>query len=144
MKSLDTLIRLQKFELDEKRRKLAELQGLRDDMAARIERLEAQMKTEAVNALGNDEVGFAYANYISAALDRRKTMLTSLDELDQRVLAARDEVAEAFQEVKKYEVARENRQKRERAERLKRENETLDEVGVGAFTRRQAEATLLG
>lgn len=139
MKSLKTLIRLQRFELDAKRRKLADLEELLAEMKQRLRRLEEDMVDEGARAADQGTVALAYGPYIAAALERKRNLLGSLGELENRIAEARDEVAEAFQDVKKYELAEAARVARERAELAKKEREMLDEVGSIGFNRRASE-----
>ncbi len=139
MKSLKTLIRLQRFELDAKRRKLADLEDLLADMKQRVRRLEEDMVDEGARAADQGTVALVYGPYIAAALARKRNLLNSQAELEGRIAEARDEVAEAFQDVKKYELAEAARVAREKAELAKKEREMLDEVGSVGFNRRSAE-----
>ncbi len=139
MKSLKTLIRLQRFELDAKRRKLADLEDLLADMKQRVRRLEEDMVDEGARAADQGTVALVYGPYIAAALERKRNLLNSQAELEGRIAEARDEVAEAYQDVKKYELAEAARVAREKAELAKKEREMLDEVGSVGFNRRSAE-----
>jgi flagellar protein FliJ len=46
-------------------------------------------------------------------------------------------MAEAFQELKRYELAQEGRDRRDEAKRKTRENAALDEVALSGFMRRR-------
>ncbi|TWA74781.1 flagellar export protein FliJ [Azospirillum brasilense] len=139
MSSLKTIIRLQKWKLDEKRRALAELQSLADRLQAEIERLKEEIAAERDTARGNVEYAFTYSNYIQAAMERGKRLTQSLGQVEAQVAVATDEMAEAFQELKRYELAEEERLKREK-EKLKRKEATmLDETALVGFRRRQRE-----
>ena len=119
MSSLKTIIRLQKWKLDEKRRALAELQNLADRLQAEIERLKEEIAAERDTARGNVEYAFTYSNYIQAAMERGKRLTQSMGQVEAQIAVATDEMAEAFQELKRYELAEEERLKRER-EKIRR------------------------
>ncbi|AWJ87160.1 flagellar export protein FliJ [Azospirillum sp. OGB3] len=139
MSSLKTIIRLQKWKLDEKRRALAELQNLADRLQAEIERLKEEIAAERDTARGNVEYAFTYSNYIQAAMERGKRLTQSMGQVEAQIAVATDEMAEAFQELKRYELAEEERLKREK-EKLKRKEATmLDETALVGFRRRQQE-----
>ena len=81
MKSRDTLIRLKKFQVDEKRRKVMQIEGMIaefDRMAAELER---EIKTEQDRANIHDPSHFAYPTYAKAAIQRRENIKHSADEL---------------------------------------------------------------
>jgi flagellar export protein FliJ len=135
MKGLPTLIRVRQWELEEKRRKLADLEGLAAQLDEAIQRLDDEVKMEQGIAGASHEVNFAYAPYAQAAIERRRTLLASLDDVKQQIEAAHEEVTIAYQELKKYEVAQDNRRRRTRAEANRREQIVLDEIGIEGFRR---------
>lgn len=139
-KGLKTLIRLARFNVDEKQRALVALQSREDEMLAAIERNEEELKAEqqvaAQDACG---VGFLYANYHQAYMDRRQRLHATLANLRQQIEIARDELAEAFREQKTYEVTQANREKKERLEAEAKEQAFLDEVGLTIHRRKEQE-----
>lgn len=139
MSSLKTIIRLQKWKLDEKRRALAELQNLADRLKAEIERLKEEVAAEQETARGNIEYSFTYSNYIQAAMERGKRLTQSMGQVEGQIAVATDEMAEAFQELKRYELAEEERLKREKDKLKRKEANMLDETALVGFRRRQQE-----
>jgi glutamine synthetase adenylyltransferase len=139
MSSLKTLIRLHKWQLDEKRRALAELQNLADRLTAEIDKVKAEIAAEQETARNNFDVAFTYSNFAQAALDRGRRLTESLVQVQAQVAVANDEMAQAFQEVKRYELAEEERLKREREKQRQKENILLDETALVGFRRRQEE-----
>ncbi|CAO3379505.1 flagellar FliJ family protein [Azospirillum argentinense] len=139
MSSLKTIIRLQKWKLDEKRRALADLQNLADRLQAEIERLKEEIAVERDTARGNVEYAFTYSNYIQAAMERGKRLTQSMGQVEAQIAVATDEMAEAFQELKRYELAEEERLKREKEKLKRKEANMLDETALVGFRRRQQE-----
>ncbi|MFD1625440.1 flagellar export protein FliJ [Azospirillum griseum] len=137
--SLKTIIRLQKLQLDEKRRVLAELQNLGDRLRAEIERLKEEIAQEQATARENFAVSFTYANFAQAALERGRKLGESLAQVEVQISVATDQMAEAYQELKRYELAEEERIKREKHKLKRKEAEMLDETALIGFRRRQAE-----
>jgi flagellar export protein FliJ len=135
MKGLPTLIRVRQWELEEKRRKLADLEGLAAQLDEAIARLDDEVRMEQGIAGASTEVNFAYAPYAQAAIERRRTLVASLQDVRQQIEAAREEVAMAFQELKKYEIAQDNRRKRARVEANRREQIVLDEIAIESHRR---------
>jgi flagellar export protein FliJ len=123
MKSRETLIRLKKFQVDEKRRKVAQIEGIGVD-------LEREIKTEQDRAGIHDPGHFAYPTYAKAAMQRRENLKRSADELKIQLDDAKAALGEAFEEMKKVELLDERDQARERAEEDAREQAELDAVGL--------------
>lgn len=130
MKSLDTLIRVHEWKLNEERRKLADLIGLANDMRAQISRMEQQLQTEA--ALVGDSVDAArsYSAYLKSQMDRRGVLESSIAELNNETAEVEESVAAAFKELKTYEISRDRRNAAAARQRAKREQATLDEVAL--------------
>src|ERR1700743_3311551 len=104
MKSRETLIPLKKFQVDEKRRRVAQIETMIADFQRMSVDLEREIQTVQERAGINDPTHFAYPTY--AAL------------------------AEAFEELKKVELLDERDQARERAEESAREQADLDNNGL--------------
>lgn len=140
-KGLKTLIRLSKFEVDEKRRMLTALQTqeektLHDILQSEV-RLRQEQELAAADATG---IGFMYGAYHRAWMAERQTLFARLNTIRQQVEIARDELAGAFRTQKTYEVTQANREKREQEEADHKEQIFLDEVGMTQH-RRKAEET---
>jgi flagellar FliJ protein len=125
MKSRETLIRLKRFQVDEKRRKVAQIEV----MIAEFERiagdLEREIKAEQDRAGIHDPAHFAYPTYAKAAMQRRENLRRSAAELKLQLEEAKGALAEAFEEMKKVELLDERDQMRERADEDAREQSEL-------------------
>lgn len=137
MKSLDTLIRLQKWQLDEKRRQLGELRRMHADLAASIARLDEDIANEAVLARKDPSLGATFGAFAQAAAKRKAKLIGSLRELEGQIALAEDEIADAFNELKKIELTKESREARVRQAQSRRTQATLDEIGTTMARRRQ-------
>lgn len=133
---LDRLIRYRKFLLDEKRRKVKQLQDREAGFEAAIARLDAEVLAEQQVARGSAEVAHAYGGYAQAALGRRGGLQASLAGIRTQLEAALAELAEAFEELKKYEIAKADRDRALQREEMRRETAFLDEVALNAHRRR--------
>ena len=129
MKSRETLIRLKKFQVDEKRRRVTQIEGMIADFQRMSVDLEREIQTEQDRAGINDPSHFAYPTYAKAAMGRRDNLKRSADELKVQLEDARMALAEAFEELKKVELLDERDQMRERAEENAREQVELDAIG---------------
>ena len=99
MSSLDSLIRLHGWRLEEKRRVLADLETLMDELKRRARDLEAEIRNEQSAAAGSDEAAYAYGAYAAEAINRREKLAQSVVEIGSKIELARDGVRAAFQEV---------------------------------------------
>lgn len=135
--ALDQLVRVHRWNLDEKRQKLVALEQLRERLSGNIATLDAELQHEKKVAARSDVTSIALPAFIRASLERRQKIEESIAEVDRSVAAARDEITEAFQELKKYETAHGNHQRREAQKHSKREQAVADEVGL-ELHRRQA------
>ena len=77
MKSRETLIRLKKFQVDEKRRRVAQIEGMIADFQRMSVDLEREIQTEQERAGINDPTHFAYPTYAKAAIQRRENLTRS-------------------------------------------------------------------
>jgi flagellar export protein FliJ len=130
MKSRETLIRLKKFQVDEKRRKVAQIESMIADFDRMAADLEREIKTEQERAGIHDPAHFAYPTYAKAAIGRRENINRSADELKGQLDAAKDALADAFEELKKVELLDERDQARERAALDAHEQADLDSIGL--------------
>lgn len=130
MKSRDTLIRLRKFQVDEKRRRTAQIEAMIAEFDRMCADLEREIKTEQDRAGIHDPAHFAYPTYAKAAMQRRDNLKRSADELKGQLEEARAQLAEAFEELKKVELLDERDQARERAEQNAKEQMELDSIGI--------------
>lgn len=138
-KGLKTLIRLSKFNVDEKRRVLTALQTREDQVIDEIRQAEEQLVREQRMASENQAVAFAFAAFYQAWAHHRHALEQALMAVRQQIEVARDELAEAFREQKTYEVTQANREKREREEADRKEQIFLDEIGLNMHRRKEQE-----
>ena len=104
MKSRETLIRLRKFQVDEKRRRVAQIESMVADFDRMAADLDREIATEQDRAGIHDPTHFAYPTYAKAAIGRRDNLKRSADELKTQFEEARLALAEAFEELKKVEL----------------------------------------
>jgi flagellar protein FliJ len=137
MSSLDTLIKLHRWQLDEQRRRLAEIESLAGKLHAQLTRLNDEAESEQKVAGDSHEASYAYGGYARAVIDRRAKLTQSLRDTEQQTIEARAALADAYAEVKRYEIAAANRllAKHRGLERLRQQE--LDEVATAGFRRKE-------
>ncbi|MHA1571698.1 MAG: flagellar export protein FliJ [Alphaproteobacteria bacterium] len=137
MKGLVTLIRYKKWNLDEKRRGLAEFERLERNLRAELVSLADELKAEQVVAQASSEGSYAYGEYAKAARQRGARIEESLSSVQQQADGMRDEVAEAFEELKRYELTQAKQERDARVEADRREQVELDEIAQNGYRRRR-------
>src|SRR5450631_1604800 len=140
MKSRETLIRLKKFQVDEKRRKVMQIEGMIAEFERMATDLEREIKTEQDRAGIHDPAHFAYPTYAKAAMARRENLKRSADELKTQMDDAKAALGEAFEELKKVEMLDERDHAREKAEDNAREQAELDRIAAMRFSTNGAHA----
>ena len=128
MKSRDTLIRLKKFQVDDNRRKVAQIEAMIADFLRMASDLDREIQVEQERAGIHDPAHFAYPTYAKAALQRRENLKRSADELSGQLEEARAALQESFEELKKVELLDERDQLRERTAEHARDQHELDSI----------------
>jgi flagellar export protein FliJ len=115
MKSRNTLIRSKKFQVDEKRRKVAQMEAMIADFQRMAADLDREIVAEQERAGIHDPTHFAYPTYAKAAMARRENLKRSIDELVVQLGDAKIELQESSDELKRVELLDERNQFRDRA-----------------------------
>ena len=141
MTDLDPLIRVKKHALEQKQKFLAELYRQAEEMQGQKQALLSQMEKEreTVNALGVEMLSY-FGPYSDAVKDRVEDIDDAVAKLDKRIEMAREDMREAFAEMKKIEMTQEAREAEEAKAQAKKESDELDEIAVEGFRRKQKES----
>jgi flagellar protein FliJ len=130
MKSRDTLIRLRRFQVDEKRRRVAQIEMMMADFQRMAVELAREVAVEEARAGITDVGHFAYPTYARAAATRRENMLQSAQALEGQLAEAKAELGEAFEELKKVEILNDRERTAERAAESARDQAAMDGIGL--------------
>src|SRR5580698_2249485 len=103
MKSRDTLIRLKRFQVDEKRRRVRQIETMVAEFTRMAGDLDREIANEEKRAGITDPTHFAYPTYARAASTRRDNLKRSIFELGSQIEDARAGLEEAQTELAKYE-----------------------------------------
>ncbi|MGV8831296.1 MAG: flagellar export protein FliJ [Devosia sp.] len=125
----ESLIRLKKFQVDEKRRQVAQIEMMVNDFERMASELDQQIEIEHTKTGISDIAHFAYSTFAKAALSRRDNLLASATDMRGKLEAAQDTLAEAIEDLKKVELLDQREHQREAAEQLKIEQSEYDEIG---------------
>jgi flagellar FliJ protein len=119
MKSRETLIRLKRFQVEEKRRRLAQIETMIAEFQRMAADLDREIAAEEQKANISDPAHFAYPTYAKAAAQRRDNLRRSATDLEV-------ELGEAYEELKKVEILED----RERAADAAREPGAMHEASL--------------
>lgn len=135
MKSRESLIRFRRFQVDEKRRQLAQIETMMADFEQMAAELDRQIVEEQNRAGIHDVTHFAYPTFAKAAIVRRDNLRQSAENLRGQLEEARAALAEAFDELKKVELLEERSLEQERQNENRRGQEELDRIGLQMHAR---------
>jgi flagellar protein FliJ len=119
MKSRDALIRLKRFEVEERRRKVAEIEAMIGEFGQMAADLDRQIAIEQERAGVTDVNHYAYPTFAKAAVQRRNNLTASASDLEAKLQAARDQLQEAIDDLKKIEMLEERDAERMRLDQAR-------------------------
>lgn len=104
MKSRDGMIRLMRYQTEEKNRQVVQIELMIADFERRAADLEEQIRSEQERSGIHDAGHFAYPTFAKAAVQRRDNLRASVDDLKIQLDAAKMEHDTALEELKKSEA----------------------------------------
>ena len=104
MKSRDTLIRLKRFQLEEKRRRTRQIEATVAEFTRMCAELDREIASEEKRTGIADPRHFAYSTYARAASVRRDNLRRSISELMGQIEEAKAGEEEAHAELLKFEA----------------------------------------
>jgi flagellar protein FliJ len=135
MKSRETLVRLKRFQVDEKRRRVAQIEGMIADFERMAGDLDREIAVEEQKAGISDAAHFAYPTYAKAAATRRDNLRRSAQDLQGQLDDAKAELGEAFEELKKVEILEDRERSAERAAENARDQAAMNQIGLARAAR---------
>jgi flagellar export protein FliJ len=129
MKSRDAIIRLKRFDVEEKRRKVADIEAMIGDFNHMAVDLDRQIAIEQDRSGVSDVNHDAYPPFAKAAIQRRNNLAASASDLAAKLAAARSEFDEACEELKKIELLEERDAERLRLEQTRAGPTELEVAG---------------
>ena len=103
MKSRDTLIRLKRFQAEERRRRVRQIEMMVAEFTRMATDLEREIANGEKRAGISDPNHFAYPTYARAAIGRRDNLKRSIEELTAQIEEAKAAQEDAQAELVKYE-----------------------------------------
>ena len=135
MKSRETLIRLKRFQVDEKRRRVAQIEMMIAEFDRMATELNREIASEEQKAGISDPGHFAYPTYAKAATQRRDNLRRSAHDLQDQLNEAKAALGEAFEELKKVEILEDRERSAERAADNARDQAAMNQIGLSRHVR---------
>ena len=101
MKSRDTLVRLKRFQAEEKRRRVTQIETMIAEFARMAGELDREIAAEEQRSGVADPSHFAYSTYARAARTRRDNLHQSVEDLRSQLEEAKARLDEAAEELSK-------------------------------------------
>jgi hypothetical protein len=104
MKARDTMLRTKRFDVDERARKVADIESMIRDLETMSADLSRQIAAEEERSGVKDPSHFSYSTFAKAAAQRRENLNNSSDKLRIQLDDARRAHEEALSELQKLEA----------------------------------------
>ncbi|MBO9557595.1 MAG: flagellar export protein FliJ [Caulobacter sp.] len=126
----DSLIRISNHEVETLQKRLAEIVERRQTAEMRVATIDAESEQEAIQAQGDVEAGWYMIGFRQGNKIRRDQALLEIDQILIEEAGARDALALAFENLKKYEHVAEAAKVAKAKLVGKLETAALDELGL--------------
>jgi flagellar FliJ protein len=124
------LVRIAEYEVEQLRARLAEVVDRRTQAQMRLMMLHAEAEAEHARAAKDPEAGLHVVGYLQAWRLRRDAAGAELAAAEAEEAGARDALAQAFEELKKYEQLTSSAAEAERKTLARQDGAILDELGA--------------
>ncbi len=129
MKNLKTLIKLRKHSINEILKRISLLQQHKAVLEARLIDLVREMEMETERFSGT-EYGFVLDGYLVGAREQKQKYLRGVVTVEYKIQETQVTLHEEFGEMKKLEIALQNREKEAAFEEAAREMRSIDEMNI--------------
>jgi flagellar FliJ protein len=130
MSWIQSLVRIAELEVETLQKRLKEIADRRDAILESLEALQQEANAEAAQARKSAEAGWYMAGFREGVKQRRAKLAGDLRSIAKEEQGARDALAQAFEEQKKYEKLSENARLAAAKTLAKRETAELDELAL--------------
>lgn len=138
MKRRDSLMRLKRFRVDEMKRRMATLDGMKADMERKLADLEDSVAREKQRANDSDIGRLAFPSFLRSIETRRENLRATLKEIERERAICQNDLTDAFQEMKSLEIAAEQQARRAEETQARRSQSRLDEIALVRHLRKHA------
>jgi flagellar FliJ protein len=125
-----SLVKLSAYEVEVLQKRLGEIADRRTQAEMKLVMLAAEGEAEAENARQDAEHGWYQLGFLEGLRARRALILADIGQIQIEEAGARDALALAFEEQKKYEQVAEGIRMARAKETARQETAALDELGL--------------
>ncbi len=133
--SLQTLTRIQKFQIDEQRKILNDYLAKEEKILNDLKRMFLEYEKEKEFAAKQGSVG-DFGAYTKRWMQYKEALEQALEDVRRKIAEVRDIISDMFKEQKTYEIVDKNRKEREIKEEELKSQKMLDEIGTNAYIKR--------
>src|SRR4029450_2722791 len=130
MKRRDSLLRLKRFRVDDLKRRIATLDEMKADLDKKLAGLADSVTRERSRASDSDIGRLAFPSFLQSIDVRRKNIRTTMADLERERAQQQNDLAAAFQDLKTFEVAEEERVRRAAEAEDRAAQSRLDEMAI--------------
>jgi flagellar export protein FliJ len=138
MKRRGSLLRLKRFRVDELKRRLGTLDEMRTDLEKKLTDLEDSVVRERQRSADSEIGRLAFPSFLQSIEVRRKNIRTTMTELERERAAQQDDLTAAFQDLKTFELAEEERLRRAAQAETHAQQARMDEIAMVRHLRKHA------
>jgi flagellar FliJ protein len=138
MKRRESLLRLKRFRVDELKRRLATLDEMKGDLEKKLADLDDSVTREKIRANDSDIGRLAFPSFLQSIDVRRKNIKNTMTDLENERAKQQDDLTAAFQDLKSFEVAEEERLRRAAEAESHAAQSRLDEMAIVRHLRKHA------
>lgn len=138
MKRRDSLMRLKRFRVDDLKRRMTTLDGMRADLERKLNDLEESVARERQRANDSDIGRLAFPSFLRSIETRRENLRTTVKEIERERAQCQGELTTAYQDLKSLELATEQQAKRVAEIEARRSQSRVDEMAIVRHLRKHA------
>jgi len=138
MKRRDSLMRLKRFRVDDLKRRMTTLDGMRSDLERKLSDLEDSVARERQRANDSDIGRLAFPSFLRSIETRRENLCATVKEIERERAQCQGELTTAYQDLKSLEIATEQQAKRAAEIETRRSQSRVDEMAIVRHLRKHA------
>ena len=104
MKARNSMMKLRRFEAEEKQNKVTDIQMMISDFARQAADLGRQIEMEEKTSGITDRNHFSYPSFAKSAITRQENLENSVKELETILVKAKEELETSIEELRKIEI----------------------------------------
>jgi flagellar export protein FliJ len=138
MKRRDTMLRLKRFRVDDLKRRMATLDEMKNDLDKKLVDLDESVTREKQRAHDSEIGRLAFPSFLQSIEVRRGNIRATMKELERERAAVQDELAAAYQDLKTFELAEQERERRIEEAQARAAQARMDEIAIVRHLRKHS------